>query len=467
MREQTHETIQQHQLLLPDSTLLVGVSGGADSLALLHILHTLRGALGVQLHVATLDHGLRGQAGADDARFVVETCEAWEIPVTAGAVVVESQGAGIEGAARRARYDFLAEVAHETGTQRVAVAHHADDQAETVLMHLIRGAGLRGLSGMAFSAPLPGHPDLVLIRPMLRATRTEIEVYCQQHKLQPRHDMTNQDTRRLRNRIRLETLPHLRQLNPQIDRALVQLARLAATDHAFLQQMLDSKVADGLTIESGRVTLRRDTFLDLSPALRQHFLLEALRQLGATDTGFEHIIQAVGLASRGRTGQIALLGGNLRLRIDYDAIVVERADTPPAHDGPLLPEDVVLDIAIPGDTPLPNGVWQLRTSHDPFPPEIPQVRLMIAGQPIVQLRTRRAGDRFAPPGLGGHTQKVKKWMIDHKLPQAIRTQIPILTLDGQIAAMMIGTRWVIAEPLAALGSQQAMIYVAFMQRELP
>src|SRR5262249_43267249 len=148
----------------------------------------------------------RGQAGAEDAKFVVEMANSWGVPVTMGQIDVaklaQEQRTGIEAAARLARYQFLAKVAHEVSALRIAVAHHADDQAETVLMHLIRGSGIRGLSGMAWSAPVPDHPDLTLIRPSLAVTRAQIEAYCAENSLIPRQDATNTDISLLRNRLR-------------------------------------------------------------------------------------------------------------------------------------------------------------------------------------------------------------------------------------------------------------------------
>src|SRR5690606_722014 len=156
----------------------------------LHILAALRAAIGFTLYAATLDHGLRGAASAADAQFVVETARVWGIPARRGNADVPAlaarQSGGIEAAARAARYDFLASVAREVGADRIAVAHHADDQVETVLLHLLRGAGIGGLRGMAWIAPTPGSPDLLLIRPLLGVTRAEIDTYCREYGIQPR-----------------------------------------------------------------------------------------------------------------------------------------------------------------------------------------------------------------------------------------------------------------------------------------
>ncbi|MBZ0278007.1 MAG: tRNA lysidine(34) synthetase TilS, partial [Anaerolineae bacterium] len=234
MYQKFFQTIQKHNLIPPHTMIVVAVSGGADSLALLHLLRDIRKRLRCDLHVATLDHGLRGEAGAADARFVAETAASWGLPVTVGQVSVPAlmsqTGQGLEAAARRARYAFLAQTAQTTGAAVIASAHHADDQAETILLHLLRGAGLNGLRGMAYRAPVPGYPHLTLIRPLLNVTRTEIDSYCREHGLVPREDASNQDVAMLRNRIRAEVLPRLRTINPQIAQALISLADNAAVD---------------------------------------------------------------------------------------------------------------------------------------------------------------------------------------------------------------------------------------------
>ncbi|HLV36997.1 MAG TPA: tRNA lysidine(34) synthetase TilS [Spirillospora sp.] len=447
------------KLIAPGDKLVIGVSGGADSLTLLRILHT---SGQFDLHVATLDHGLRGAAGAADVQFVMDTCAAWGIPVTAGKRTDLPKDAGVEEAARAARYDFLAETARQVGAAVVAVGHHADDQAETVLMRLIRGTGLQGLSGMAQRAPLPGHPDLTLIRPLLHITRREIEAYCSAHNLQPRHDITNTDTRLLRNRVRLELLPRLRQINPQIERALTRLAASAALDSDYIQQQLERAIAGRVSQDDQRVTLDLGTFRGLHPALQGRFVLWAVQQIGGQDASHERITGAVGLAVSGTTGQQTPLPGGLRLRLDYETLHIEQADAPlPLPDIPLLPPDTLIAVAVPGETPLPGSDWTLRASRTPSDDAL---RLIVADGQAVHLRTRRPGDRFAPPGLEGHTRKIKEWMIDHRVPQAARARIPLLTIDGEIAAVMVGSKSVVSESFAAYKSDAPVVYFQFIRR---
>ncbi|MCS7070409.1 MAG: tRNA lysidine(34) synthetase TilS, partial [Anaerolinea sp.] len=170
VRAQVLKTIRDQRLIPTGAQVLAAVSGGADSLCLLHVLHDLQGTFGFRLTAATFDHGLRGIEGAADAAFVVDLCAEWGIPCHAGRasgpLTAHAAGIGLEAAARRARYEFLMSVCRHTGADTVAVGHHADDQAETVLLRLLRGSSLTGIAGMAFAAPMPYAPAIRLIRPL-------------------------------------------------------------------------------------------------------------------------------------------------------------------------------------------------------------------------------------------------------------------------------------------------------------
>lgn len=446
-----------------DGLLLVAVSGGADSLALLHILHTLSTAgAAPRLHVATLDHGLRGDTGAADAAFVAATAQAWGLPVTVGRAQLDPALPGLEARARAARYTFLAETARAVGAAAVATAHHADDQAETVLLHVLRGSGTHGLAGMAWRAPLPGAPDLTLIRPLLAVCRDEIEAYCAAHDLRPRLDASNADPdASLRNRLRLETLPHLRTLNPRIDAALGRLAQIAAADDAYLTAELVRLTAPHETHEAGRITLDLAVYRALHPALQRRWVAGAAGALTTSDPpGYAHVLAAADLAARAMTGAVAHLPGGVRLRLLRDALVMEQAAAPPDTDGwPLLPADAVLTVRIPGATPTPYG-WTLHAFTAP-PADPGAVALALPAGARVTLRTRRPGDRFAPPGLAGHTKKVKKWMNEQQLPLHLRDQIPLMVINGEVAALILKQRWVIADPFSG---REGLIF--FIQTQL-
>jgi tRNA(Ile)-lysidine synthase len=467
MLETVLHTIQDHRLIPSGSVVVVGVSGGPDSLALLHVLHRLAGQLNCRLHVATFDHGLRNAAGADDVRFVEQIAHTWQLSVTTGRVDVERQASnrrvGIEAAAREARYNFLATTAREIGTDRIAVAHHADDQAETVLMHILRGTGIKGLSGMPLSAYLPGSGDLILIRPLLKVTRHEVEAYCQQQDLCPRHDATNQDLTFLRNRIRWETLPSLQTINPEISRALNRLADNVAVDNAYLEQEFQKVVEPHLVWTEGRVVIDRAQFDNLHPALQRHLVYNAAHRLGGTvdDLGHQHITNAVQIASDRQVGALALLPGGLQLRVDYQTIAVERASVPPpVFTGVLMSREAEIPVCFPGLSPIPGTDHRLRIDSGQVPTSY-HARLAIPAQSELRLRTRRPGDRFAPLGLDGHTRKVGRWMIDRKIPKSVRDLVPLLLVNGQIAAILIADDWAISDLFAVRDfGAQPVIYLS-------
>ena len=220
-------------------TVVVAVSGGPDSLSLLYALHHLREELGLRLHGAHLDHGIRGPDSSADAEFVGETFRQLGIQGTLRKVDVpsyaERQRLSMEEAARELRLDFLAEVALRQRAWGVALGHTSDDQAETVLMRILRGAGTRGLRGMRPLAvrAVPGG-EVVLLRPMLSVTREETEAYCREMGLRPRRDESNLSPKMTRNRVRMELLPLMERYNPAVREALLRLSRSAAEDADYV-----------------------------------------------------------------------------------------------------------------------------------------------------------------------------------------------------------------------------------------
>jgi tRNA(Ile)-lysidine synthase len=450
---------RQHDLITPGETLVVAVSGGADSLALLRLLRDLRPTLRIDLHVATLDHGLRGEAGANDAAFVAHIAEAWGLPVSVGRAEVASLAAhmkvGVEAAARRARYDFLASVAAAIRAGTVAAAHHADDQAETILMRLLRGAGNTGVSGMAYRSLLPGHPDLTLIRPLLGTARADLEDYCRAHNLQPRHDPTNADLNFTRNRIRAEVIPALQTINPQIVPALARLGEIAAQDDDLLSQQ--AAVLIDPADPPDRRSIRRTVFRDLHPALARRWILRAAADLNPDpDLGYDHVLAALQIGREGPIGARALLPGRLQLRVDYDQLWIEPLDAPPVERGYLLPVGALIPVTLDGLTKIEGARWSLRVAVSPMPGA---VALNVPPGSTVILRTRQRGDRFAPPGLGGHTRSLARWMIDHKIPAPLRDRIPILEIAGMTAAVLKDSGWVISEHFVSLDASPLRRYV--------
>ncbi len=444
--EKVLDAVRRHRLIPADGWLIVGVSGGADSLALLHVLVGLRERLSLRLQVVTIDHGVRGSASLEDTQFVAQICADWAVPVQVVSVRAKlkaGSNAGIEASLRRLRYRVFADVAGQIGASTVAVAHQADDQVETVLMHLLRGSGLRGLSGMPWRGPLPGHHERTLIRPLLGVTRAEIDAYCAEYGLQPRVDATNSDVTFLRNRLRHKALPFLRAINPQIDRALIQLADVAAVENDFMETQL-AELTRRSYVGEALVTFDRTEFTALHLALQRRWVGWAAAQVGASDNvSYVHVIAAVDVALHGEQGARALLPGSVELRVNYELIVVERQGAPPAMpDLALMESGDQVDVIVNGITPI-NKTWALETSIKPLADAAGRVALKL-GQSLT-LRTRHQGDRFAPLGLNGHTQLISRWMVNRKIPVSIRDRIPLLEIDGSIAAIAHDNQWIVAD----------------------
>jgi len=438
---------RQYHLFPAGKRFLIAVSGGTDSLSLLHALNTLRiRGLEIDLHVATLDHGLRGDDGKADAAFVCQIAESLGLPVTAGQVDIKElaveQRLSIETAARNARYDFLAATAHHIGASAIVTAHHADDQAESVLMHILRGAGLRGLSGMAFQSSVPGYDDLRLLRPLLNITRAELETYCVEHHLLPRQDATNFVPNTSRNYIRLLVLPFLKTVNPRLPQALTRLANLASVDQDFIDAQYQHIVTPHLHEFDGHILIDRAPFRGWHPALQGRCIQQTATRLAVTDEtlNYERILAIVEIAEIGQVGAIGQMPGKVQLRVDYDTLVIEPLNTrEPLKHNLLLPYNLEIEINVPGITVIPDANWQLRIEDTPKPGY--HARLGIPLRSRILLRSRRPGDTFMPQGMKGHHRKIKEWMIDRKIPRHIRDSIPLLIIDDEIAAVLYGEKW--------------------------
>jgi len=260
--KKVRHTIETHGLLAPGDGIVVGVSGGPDSLCLLHVLLRLREEYRLRLHVAHLNHGARGAEADAAAEFVASLAAEWGLPVTVERqdvpALARAHKLAFEEAARRVRYAFLARVAGEAGAHKIAMGHNGDDQAETVLMHLLRGAGLAGLRGMLPITPITDYRLLepfiqypisnlqppAIIRPLLQVSRSEIEHYCTDHDLAPRFDRSNLDTTYFRNRLRHELLPLLETYNPNVHTRLRHTAAVVAADYELLIQLREQAWAE-------------------------------------------------------------------------------------------------------------------------------------------------------------------------------------------------------------------------------
>ena len=422
--------IARHGMFAAGDAVVVGVSGGADSLCLLHVLRAIAPAHGLRLHVAHLNHGLRGAEADADAAFVAALAAEWGLPCIVGradvAALAAAPGVSLEEAARHARYRFLAQVAAEVGAGSVAVGHNADDQAETVLMHFLRGSGVAGLRGMLPSGPLaayrlaqhvagsilsgagvgalveskdaaprdgrsaPSTPlrsaqgaplghfchdnsaqgacisaDLRLVRPLLAIPRADIEAYCAQHGLAPRFDRSNEDTTFFRNRLRHELLPLLATYNPNIRAALAHTAEALAGDYEVLRaQMLAAWAAVALPSAPGELRFDLAAWRALLPGMQRSLVREAVSRLrhSLRDLGWEHVEAATQLARTGATGQSATLPAGLALEVSYNVLRVAEVGSAWL----LVVPQIAAPVALPAEGAVDlGGGWRVTVARRP------------------------------------------------------------------------------------------------------
>jgi tRNA(Ile)-lysidine synthase len=414
------------------ATLVVAVSGGADSVCLLHVLLGLRGELGVELHVAHLDHQLRGDDSRVDARYVANLARRLGIPATIERRDVRSyhagQGASLEESAREVRYAFLAEVAGKIGAERVVTGHTLDDHAETVLMHIIRGTGTGGLRGLQpINSLQTGAGSLTIVRPLLEVTRQETSEYCRRHRLRPRLDVSNLSLSPLRNRIRHQLLPLLKDYNPQIVDALARTARIAGDDLRLLDEMAVQSWRDVVRQQAGTFIFDKAAFVGLPVSLQRSLLRRTVGELlgSLKDIEARHIEEVlVGLNLP--PGSMLNLPGGLLFSVDYDRYLVgtDRSGLCPFPD---LPGE--FSLKIPGETLIPG--WRIEAAIIPsvemekeYDDFTAYFRLDRVGSGVT-VRSRRRGDSFQPLGMD-QMKKLGKFMIDAKVPRAWRKRVPVV-----------------------------------------
>ena len=462
--------------------LVAAVSGGPDSVALLRSLHRLSGPFDLKLHVAHLDHDFRGEEAVEDARFVAGLAEELGLPSTVEKQDPEEYRAtrnisSFEQLAREMRYSFLSDTARAAGAPLVALGHTADDQAETVLLHVLRGSGLHGLRGMSEVSPWPwprGVSDVSLFRPLLNVTKAQTAAYCRKLGQPYREDSGNLLPRFTRNRVRRELMPHLAsEYNPRVRESLLRLSRTASLELDFVESEVDRLWPLVATEGTGWVSLDAGRSAVLHPALRSALIRRAYASIsGDTLRLRESHIRAMQQAMGGAmTGWSVDLPGGLVFRREYGRFLMTRADRTEVAL-PVMEGEHVLELPAAAGEEREGVIdgWRVRMrveepgSPCPFPEEDSgQLRwterfslTAIGGR--LTLRTRRAGDRFEPLGMMGD-KKLQDFFTDAKVPRSLRDRVPLLVSGGRIA-WVVGYRiaeWAKDDAAAAPG--QGVLWV--------
>ncbi|MDQ0202757.1 tRNA lysidine(34) synthetase TilS [Pectinatus haikarae] len=419
---------KKYHLFHAEDRILLACSGGPDSLCMVHLFMRLAEEYNLQIFAAHVEHGIRGKASVEDAQFVEKFCCIQHVPFYSKSVdacaYADRHKISLETAARELRYDFLQETAALLGCSAISVAHHRGDQAETVLMHILRGAGIDGLSGIR---PKAGN----IIRPLLDCTRAEIENYCVSYDLHPRYDATNGDIAYTRNRIRIELLPYLKNYNFNVEASLCRTADLLAEENDFLttySQIIYRKIA----VRSGnKCIFSLEELLLQHVAIKRKIIRLAISDLcnDLKDIKNIHIDDIIKLSLKNKTGSVIDLPNSLKASVEYGKLIIflEQIDT--------MNSDLYVLLRIPGNTEIfdkgitinaevVNASQKLKTRKVCF---IDKGKL--AGR--LKVRLRKNGDVFSPKGLNGH-KKLKDLFIDNKIPRASRDKIPVLFDDRGI-----------------------------------
>lgn len=478
-RQKILATIKINHLIDQDDAVVVGVSGGPDSICLLHVLHSISDVLGFKIHAIHINHMLRADEADADEAYVKELCNDLDIPLSIVRVniaeMAEKAGMSLEEAGREARYREFAAYAADVGASGIAVAHNRNDQAETVMMHIIRGSGTAGLAGMEFRRG-------AVIRPLLDIGREEIEQYCKSAGLSPRTDSSNLMSDFTRNRVRLELFPYInRSFGTDIIESLCRLSSHSADDNNYLEQcaaeiytscidhksvgQADAAVTDPVdtgingidtagTVTGKRIYLKIIRLKDLHPAILVRVMKIAVCEIigNTTGIGSVHYDLLAGLVSNGRTGMKAELPHGLRAEISYGTLVlfIVNTSSEKQESSMLKYTSFEADLTVTGTTFVPELQASISASLDTAEniDNYSNIRYNSLVQFFdydrlkmgINIRNRRDGDIFKPFKSNG-TKKLKEYFIDNKIPRELRNSIPLVCMGKEVV-------WVIGHKIS-------------------
>ncbi len=421
------ETIKQHNLIEPGEKVGVAVSGGVDSMVLLRILSGLSGKMGFSVVALHFEHGIRGGESLRDMAFVEHECALGGIACICGRGNVPAEiaetGESPEAVARRQRYAFFYEQKQALGLQKIAVAHHCDDGAETFLFNLIRGSGISGVTAMKYMRE-PG-----VIRPMLGVSRGEIEQYARENGIAYVTDSSNFSPEYARNYIRSEIIPRMRRLNPEVSQAIMRTSEILLEEDLALQEYAGREYARTVRQEKDRACIDLDGFNALSLAVRRRIFRRILdERFSLVDITKGTVDELMSLAAVHRTGSYFSLDDKFFARVSYNTLIISEKMYTINRSG-------IFSVAAGRRTALwPGEEICVEISAPPavYPDETSLTQYAdCEAFHGAEIRARKEGDRFTPFGMQD-SKKLKDWMIDSKIPREIRGGIPLLALGGEV-----------------------------------
>ena len=427
--KKVENTIIGYRMLERGDRVIVAVSGGADSVCLLDILFTLKEILGLTLMVAHFDHGLRPDEDEYETDFVKSLAASFDCNFVTkkAARSLKPGNASLEEKARDVRYRFLNEIKERLSAQKIATGHNLNDQAETVLMRLLRGSGPSGLSG------IPPVRDTHIIRPLIEVTRNEIESYLSSKGLSHITDSSNSETRHLRNKIRLNLLPQLEKYQPKIVEILGWTAGIMRKENTWLEakatRWVKKWAEKGLNDE---IVLPLSRFKGLPEPLKNHVLRQALKTTAGSLRRISlRNIDAIKLVAEGNKPQAEVTLPNiLAVKREYDRLIFlkSKAQTPERFCY-IIDKPGVFDLETPDSTVKLEDIERKTLAKLTTAPWTACLDADLITYPLI-IRNFRPGDRFIPLGMTGH-KKLKSLFIDMKIPSHVREQIPILTQGNE------------------------------------
>jgi tRNA(Ile)-lysidine synthetase, N-terminal domain/tRNA(Ile)-lysidine synthetase, C-terminal domain len=426
------KTIRENNMFDKGDKVIVAVSGGPDSIALLHVLYKLKEKLDISLYVAHINHGLRGIESDTDEEYVRMFCESLNIEFISKRVDINQisklKNISSESAGREVRYEFFEEVMKKFSAQKVAIAHNANDQAETILMRIMRGTGMDGLIGIR---PVR---DNIFVRPLINNTRDDIEEYCLKNNINPRIDKTNLQAIYSRNKVRLQLIPYIQEnFNKDIIQVLNRLSYTIKVDNDYLEVVSKEKYKKYCDINKEKVIISKEAFLEHESIITRIIRL-AIHNVVGNLYNFEkiHIYDIIRI-QRCSTGKELNLPSNVYILNNYGDIVIyknkkqnirAKAEEYILHYGVNLIEDIrikanVKVISMEEKLDFKSNKWIKYFDYDKIKGDI-------------TLRFRRDGDKFTPLGMNG-TKKLKDLFINLKIPKEQREEIPLVCFGGNIA----------------------------------
>ena len=440
MEDKVLDTVEKHRLIIKDDNIILGLSGGPDSMALLHILIAIKQKIDFKLILAHINHGVRGEDALKDEMFVKEVAKELELPYFSTRVdmvgLAKEEGISPEEAGRKLRYGFFREIIKREGHGKIAVAHNKKDQAETLLMRIMRGTGIDGLKGMDFQTD-------DIIRPILDIDRWEIEEYIKDKAIDTVLDKTNLETIYTRNRVRLELMPYIEDnFNPNIVDTLFRLSENASLDSKFLEEFTDDRY---LTIirknDQNSITIDGDRFNQEDIAIKRRLLRKAILELTSSLQGIEdvHIGNIIELFQKRETGKMINLPSSLVAKVVYSDFVIEKNDFKETSDKDLLQtleigNNIIEGLGIEINLEIIDG------DLSEYKKQTKNIRYFNYSKIIgnLSVRSRQDGDRFNPFGMRG-SKKLKNYFIDEKIPRELRDKTPLL-IDEKNILWVIGYR---------------------------